>query len=66
MGDVENARSSGGLRCTVSSGAPGAGFAPGKIENAGTPSVGVHRQKRATAGLLDIVAMRGNSKNVDR
>ena len=66
MGDVEDAGGSRGLCGTVCGGAARAGFALGEVEDTGTPTVGVHGQKRATAGLLHVVAVGGNGENIDR
>src|SRR5439155_4354257 len=64
VGDIEDACSSRGLCGTMGSGAPGAGFALSKVEDAGAPAVGVHGEERASAGLFHVVAVRGNGENV--
>ena len=65
VSDVEDAGCRRGLGCTVGRGAAGAGFALSKVEDTGTPAVGVHGQQSTPAGLFDVVAVGGNGEDVD-
>ena len=55
-----------GLGGALFGGAAGASFAAREIEDAGAPAERLLHQKRAAAGLLDVIAMRGDGKDVDR
>ena len=65
MGDAEDLRGGLGLGSSLGGGAAGAGLAAREIEDAGTPAQGLLDQKRAAAGLLDVIAMCGDGKYVE-
>ncbi len=65
MSDVEDAGGCIRFGFTISCGAAGAGLALGQVEDASAPAAGVHGEERATAGLFDVVAVGGDSEDVD-
>ena len=53
-----------GFRSALCSGAAGPRLALGQVQDAGLQAERAHLEQRAAAGLLHIVAMRGNGQNV--
>ena len=64
MGDVEDAGGGFGFGLALGGGATGAGLALGEVEDAGAPAFGVHGEEGASAGLLDVVTVRGYGEDV--
>jgi len=64
VGAVEVAGGGVGLGLAIGGCAEGAGLALGEIEDAGAPAAGMHGEERATAGLLDVIAVGGYGENV--
>ncbi len=60
----QDARCSFGFRGTLCSGAAGPRLALRQVQDAGLQAKRAHLEQRAAAGLLHIVAMRGNGQNV--
>lgn len=65
VSDVEDAGGGVGFGFAISSGATGAGFSLGEVEDSGAPAAGVHCEESASAGLLDVVAVGGYGEDVD-
>jgi phosphoribosylformylglycinamidine (FGAM) synthase-like amidotransferase family enzyme len=54
------------LGSSLGSGAASARFAAREIEDAGAPAEGLLDQEGTAAGLLDVIAMRSDGKDVER
>jgi hypothetical protein len=66
MGDAEDGGGVGGFGSALGGGATGSGLSAGEIEDAGAPAEGLLDQKGAAAGLLDVIAMCGDGKDIER
>ena len=55
-----------GFGSALGGGATGAGFSAGEIEDAGAPAERLLDEEGAAAGLLDVIAMGGDGKDVER
>jgi hypothetical protein len=64
--DFQNSRRLGRLARAIFGRAAGAHFALREVENAGAVAALGHLEQRAAAGLLYIIAMRGEGENVER
>src|SRR6202034_3345656 len=64
VGDVEDAGGGFGFGGTLGGGAAGAGFATSEVEDGGAAAKRVLHEQRAAAGLLDVVAVRGDGEDV--
>jgi len=65
MLDVEDACCRLSLALAFLCRSPGPGLALRQIKDAGSPPSCVHCEQRSATGLLDVVTMRGDSKNVE-
>ena len=66
MGDAEDGGGGLGFGGSLGSGATGAGFSSGEIEDAGAPAEGLLDEEGAAAGLLDVIAMSCDGKDIER
>ena len=66
VGDVEDTGSGGSFGGTVGRSAPGAGFALREVEDAGPPAASIHGKQRASASLLNVIAVGGDGEDVDK
>ena len=62
---VEDARGFKRLGFALGGRAAGAAFAAGEVEDAGGPAEYMLDEEGASAGLLDVVPVRGDGKDVD-
>ena len=66
MRDAQDLRGGFGLGSALFGGATRAGLAARQVEDPSAPAKRLLHQKSAAAGLLDVIAMRGDGKYVER